>query len=209
LLIIDAWTSNKFGSATPYWHKWNGYFILVLIVFRFLWGFFGGSTAVFSSFIASPPRIAAYARCLISGKAGLYLGHNPIGGLIIAVMLSLVAFQCTTGLFSSDPDHLIIEGPLAFKLSDASVDQVSRLHGLGFNLILGLSILHIAGNLFHDLFKKEGLILAMLTGRKRAAVYTDQSAAKFGSVRTALLCLGFAVLIVFGTIFALGGKLLS
>lgn len=207
LLVMDAWVSNKYGSAAPYWHKWNGYFILVLVVFRVLWGFFGGSTAIFSSFVVSPAQLASYIRNLVSGRAGLYLGHNPLGGVIIVLMLILVAFQATTGLFSSDSDHLIIEGPLAFKLSEANVDQVSRLHSFGFNLILGLTILHIAGNLFHDIVKKEGLILAMLSGRKREALYVDQSAAKFGSARIAVFCLGFAGLIVFGAILALGGKL--
>ena len=49
LLVFMAWASDKFGGANPDWHKWNGYAILVLILFRVFRGFAGGSTARFSA----------------------------------------------------------------------------------------------------------------------------------------------------------------
>jgi hypothetical protein len=34
LLVLLAWGSNRYGDVTLTWHKWNGYAILVLLVFR-------------------------------------------------------------------------------------------------------------------------------------------------------------------------------
>ncbi|MGL5447885.1 MAG: cytochrome b/b6 domain-containing protein, partial [Rhabdaerophilum sp.] len=49
LCLFSAWASHKFapafGDLTLKWHRWNGYAILVLLVFRFIWGFVGSSTA--------------------------------------------------------------------------------------------------------------------------------------------------------------------
>jgi cytochrome b len=56
--VVAAWLTDKYAVHHPDWHKWNGYAALVLIVFRVIWGFRGGYTARFSSFIAGPPTVA-------------------------------------------------------------------------------------------------------------------------------------------------------
>lgn len=121
LLVFDGWLSNSYGDGYPYWHKWNGYAALVLIVFRLLWGFVGGSTARFSAFVAAPRRAFAYGLALLRGRNPRYLGHNPLGGWMVVALLAAVGLQATTGLFSADADRLIIEGPLAGRVSDAAV----------------------------------------------------------------------------------------
>src|SRR5204863_9860454 len=44
-LIIIAWITSGFSDPNMAVHKAAGYGILTLIVYRFLWGFFGGNTA--------------------------------------------------------------------------------------------------------------------------------------------------------------------
>ena len=61
---------------------WNGYAMLVAIVFRVLWGFFGGSTARFAQFVA-PWKALTYLPSLLRIPGTKYLGHNPAGGLWI------------------------------------------------------------------------------------------------------------------------------
>jgi cytochrome b len=114
--------------------------------------------------------------------------------------------QACLGLYSADADRLIIEGPLAKTVSDASVDFSAHWHRVGFNIILGLVTLHILANLAYDLLGRYGLIRAMLIGRKAPGDYHDMREARAGSPVAALICLAAAIAIVFAGIFALGGN---
>ncbi|MDE2361607.1 MAG: cytochrome b/b6 domain-containing protein [Hyphomicrobiales bacterium] len=201
LLVLDGWVSNRFGASLPQWHIWNGYLALTLVVFRVLWGFVGGSTARFSSFVAGPRRALAYLR------GAKYLGHNPFGGWMALGLLALVAAQALTGLFSADEDRLIIEGPLAGKVSDATVAFASHRHHLIFAALEVLIVVHIAVNLFYAAFRRDPLVKAMVTGEKPAADYADMRSAAAGSWGRAAVCLAIAAALVFGGITAAGGRL--
>lgn len=196
------------AAATPLWHKANGYAILILIVFRLLWGFFGGSTSRFRAFVAGPTAFFSYAAAIASGRKRRFLGHSPLGGWMILTLMAALAGQAILGLYSADQDRLIIEGPLAKTVSDAAVDRAAHYHHLGFELILVLAAVHIAANLFYDLVQKDGLIRAMITGRKPPDAYADQAEAKPGRPAIALLCFFVATVVVLGGIVALGGNLL-
>jgi cytochrome b len=206
LLVALAWASNEYGSAVPFWHVWNGYAILVVVVFRILWGFAGGSTARFSTFLASPLAALGYLSAHLRGAPRRYLGHNPLGGWMVLALLMAVAAQACLGLYAADDDRLVIEGPLARTVPDSTVDLAAHWHRLGFNLILALVVLHVLANVIYDLFGGYGLIRAMLTGRKASGDYYDMRDAKSGSPVAALICLAVAIAIVFGGIFALGGN---
>jgi cytochrome b len=205
-LVAMARISNKYGSAVPEWHKATGYAILTLVVFRVLWGVVGGSTARFSMFFPHPKRTLVYAGAFLLGRARPYLGHNPIGAIMILTLLTGLAFQAVCGLYAADPDRLIIEGPLAATVSDSLVDQAARWHRWGFNALLILISIHVTANLFYDLFKKEGLIRAMFSGTKPKRLYEDAAETKQGSILSAAICLAVAVAIVFGGIAAAGGR---
>jgi len=209
LFVILAWVSNKYGGAVPLWHKANGYAILVLIVFRILWGFAGGSTARFSAFLTGPKAMFSYITLLLKQKQPPYLGHNPLGGWMIIALLAAVALQAILGLYAADEDRLIIEGPLAKTVSEAAVDRAAHFHRLGFDLIVWLAAIHIVANVFYDLTGKSGLIRAMVSGRKPQAAYFDQPEAAAAKRGAALLCLIAAVTIVFGGIYLFGGNPLN
>jgi cytochrome b len=73
-------------------HIVAGYAILALIGARVLWGFVGARYARFSDFVRGPNTIRAYLSDLLRFKAPRYLGHNPLGGLmIVALLLALTA----------------------------------------------------------------------------------------------------------------------
>ncbi len=203
-LVAMAWISNKYGGGVPRWHKWNGYAILVLVVFRLLWGFAGGSTTRFSAFLPTPRRILAYLASLLRGQPLHYLGHNPLGAGMIILLLLTVGAVGGLGLFSADADRLVIEGPLTNVVSDSFVSQASRLHRLGFDLLLVLIGLHVMANLCYDVLKREGLILAMISGAKQKGDYADMRESQPGSWLAALVCLATAVAIVLGGIFIFG-----
>lgn len=201
VLVVGGWVSNKLGASVPAWHIWNGYAVLTLVLFRILWGFVGGSTARFANFVAGPSRALAYLRGGLS-----YLGHNPVGGWMILGLMALVAAQCLTGLYAGDEDRIVIEGPLARTVSEAAVELAARWHHRLFDLLKIVAVVHIAANLFYTHFKRDPLIKAMATGRKPPGAYADMAEAQPGSWGRALVCLAIAAAIVFGGIYAAGGR---
>lgn len=201
-VVIDGWISNTYGASFPLWHKCNGYAALVLVLFRLFWGFGGGTTARFASFFALPPKVLDYLRAKPK-----FLGHNPLGGWMVLALLALVAAMAVTGLFSADEDRLIIEGPLARTVSEATIDFAARWHGRIFTLLEAFIAVHIAANVIYAISKREPLIKAMITGRKPAEAYADMPAAQPGSWARAIVCLGLAATLVFGSIIAAGGRL--
>lgn len=206
LLIGMAWVSRKYGDAGLVWHTWNGYLILILIVFRILWGFVGGSTARFSSFMYGPITSAIYGKDFLLRQPRYYLGHNPMGSAMVYALLLIVATQAIFGLFSYDDHDSIAGGPLSGKASEAWVAFFTRWHIRIFDYLLILIGLHVFANLLYYVWKGENLPKAMITGRKPARAYEDENEAKFGGTLSAIACLVLAAAIVLGGVWAAGGK---
>ena len=192
VLVVDVWLSNAIGGSWPAWHKWNGYLALILILFRVMWGFVGGSTARFTNFVALPGRALAYVRAAAEGEPQKFLGHNPLGGWMVVALIGLVGLQCVSGLFSADEDRLVIDGPLVKLVADSTVSFAARWHHRLFDALQILVALHV---------------VAMVTGSKPLAPYVDQKSAQPGSWRAAGVCLALSAAIVLGGILAAGGKL--
>jgi cytochrome b len=198
--VVTAWAINTYAPGHPEWHKWNGYTVLVLVAFRVLWGCFGSPTARFSDFVTWPWTAAAYGWAEFRGQARHYLGHNPLGGWMILALLAAVAMQAILGLYSADDERVVIEGPLAHTVSEGTVDWATHLHRLGFNIILGLVIIHVIANVAHDMLRHAGLIRGMITGRKSRFTYVNALDVTLRSPWTAVGCLAVAILIVAGGI---------
>jgi len=212
-LIVSAWVSYEFaedlGDATLIWHRANGLAILTLIVWRGLWGIWGPPTARFAGFVHGPATVLAYARKLVAGVAPRYLGHNPLGALMVVALLAIVATQAMLGLFATD-DNDLVGGPLYRLVDEAQNRQATRWHARLFNFVLlPLAAVHIAINTLYTLVKREPLIQAMITGQKPAEPYADAPDATRASysLLRALLCLIAATAITLGGILALGGSL--
>lgn len=215
LLLIAAWATFEFseslGDSVLKWHRWTGLLILVLIVWRILWGFLGSSTSRFMNFLPAPGTLARYATAALAGKEAKFLGHNPLGSLMILALLALVFIQACLGLFTVEHNDLTA-GPLYRFLSEEGRKLATSWHRFLFEgITVWLIALHIAANIAFAQLRKEPLIKAMLTGRKPARAYADAQQAEIAQrplMRAALL-LAIAALIVFGGIWAVGGKFLS
>jgi cytochrome b len=201
-LIISAFVSFRFsevfGDNTLKWHRYNGYAVLVLLVWRVLWGVVGSSTSRWSAFVRWPWVAAGYAWDLVRGRAPHYLA-----------VLGVVAGQAALGLFTVEHNDAYW-GPLYKTVSEATQKQLSHWHVRGFYYaLLPLLGLHIVANILYGLVKKDPLIRAMVTGSKPAAPYRDQSEAVIVGwpVTRALACLLVAGGVVGGAIVGLGGKL--
>jgi cytochrome b len=93
------------------------------------------------------------------------VGHNPLGGWMVVVLLLVLLAQATTGLFAND--DIFTEGPLAKFISKDRSDQLTSFHNRNPWLIYGLVALHVLAVIGHRVRFGEALVQAMLTGVKR------------------------------------------
>lgn len=214
LTVASAWASYEFsselGDRTLVWHRWNGLAVLSLLIWRVLWGIFGSSTARFSSFVKGPLAAVGYARDLSQGRSPLYLGHNPLGALMVLALIGVLLVQGGFGLFAVD-DNDLVGGPLHRLVEEETNTWATGWHARIFDYaILPLVAVHVAVNALYGLVKKEPLIPAMLSGRKPRAAYEDAPALEQPTnvLWRAFLCLVAAKLLLFGTIVLAGGRLL-
>ena len=181
LIAFSWWSVHNHHTD---WHIWSGCAVLTLLIFRLLWGFFGSSTARFSSFVRGPSAIRAYFR-----GAWSETGHNPLGALSVLALLGAVAVQVGLGLVAQDEDGIYM-GPLSQLVSSDTSDRARDLHATWFNVILALIVLHLAAILYYRLRGKK-LALAMVTGR--ASVEPGTQPMRKAKWWVALVCLAVAV----------------
>ncbi|MDX2155939.1 MAG: cytochrome b/b6 domain-containing protein [Hyphomicrobiaceae bacterium] len=208
VLIPMAWVSRRYGDAGLVWHTWNGYAILVLVVWRLLWGFAGSSTSRFAAFAYWPWTAARYALDFALRRPRPFLGHNPLGGLVVFVLLGLIGLQGALGLFSYDDHDSLAGGPLSARVADEVWGAATQWHILLFDVMLAAIALHVLANILYLVWKGENLPRAMITGRKPSKPFEDEAEARIVGGGRALLCLVAAAAIVFGGVLAGGGKLL-
>lgn len=162
-LLAAAWYTAEQGPIE--WHAWIGQTLLALIVYRLIWGLVGSETARFRHFVKGPKAVLGYFRGLPSRETSPAVGHNPLGGLMVIVLLGLVATQATLGLFAND--DIYFDGPLRHLVSKDTSDTLTGLHHQVFDLILIAAAIHAAAAVFYLIYKRENLIGAMFTGKKR------------------------------------------
>lgn len=161
LLFGGMWYSGKQGGDWLEWHIRAGVVLAVLLLFRLLWGMLGSETSRFRHFVRHPADMLRYLR----GDKDVHdgLGHNPLGGVMVLVMLLALLFQVGSGLFSADVDSYLYDGPLAARIGELA-ESVTGWHKQGFNLLLGLAGLHLLAIVFYRLVKRRNLVGPMVTG---------------------------------------------
>jgi cytochrome b len=164
VLLVAQLVTGKIGGALMPVHVYCGYTVLVLVVFRILWGFAGSTHARFASFMAGPAATWRFALRLFSRQAVPQVGHNPLGGWSVLALILSLALQTASGLFAND--GLETFGPLVKLVSLDTSNALTEFHRWNFKVLAVLSALHVLGVLFHWLVKKENLIGAMFTGIK-------------------------------------------
>ena len=139
-------------------HQWTGYTVIVLVVSRVIWGFCGSRHSRFADFLVGPAKIVAY----LQGRGADSVGHNPLGGWSVILLLALLLLQAVSGLFNSD--DVLFSGPLYYAASTGFRDNMGVVHDVAFNALLFLVGLHILAVLYHQLRRKEKLLQAMFKG---------------------------------------------
>lgn len=160
-LFATSWASAEFDYFTV--HYYSGYGILTLVLFRLVWGVAGSDTSKLLSYVKSPFAVLRYMKSLRDRKPGNDIGHNPMGGYAVLAMLGVLTAQIGTGLFAQDIDF-INSGPLSNLVSFELGNQASDLHHILFDILLIVVGVHLAAVAFHEGYKREGLVRAMITG---------------------------------------------
>lgn len=146
-------------------HVRAGYTAGALLVARIVWGFTKTGYACFCSFPFSPLQAFRHIVRMLHGNAKRYIGHNPVGSLVIYAML-------VTGLTAVGSGWLVFnEGWL--------IDQPELLQDIHHYSTwgwLGLVILHLSGVLAESILHHDNLIVAMFTGRKRSSKKGEREA---------------------------------
>ena len=191
-LVIISFITGKIGLTAMQYHEWSGVAILILIVFRLVWGVVGGQQSRFSTFIKGPSTVIRYASSMLQKDSKPHIGHNPLGGWSIIAMLTSLFIQVGTGLFAND--DILTEGPLYNLVSKETSDWLTDVHHLNLNVLMVLILVHICAVLFYLIVKRENLIKPMITGCK---IWDYPYDAARGSPSMALIIVALAAIAVY------------
>jgi len=176
VLVAIAWATGETEGPLFLVHKLAGYGVLAAILFRLIWGFVGGRYARFQDFIRPWSELRDYTKGLLTLRPALTVGHNPLGGWMIVLLLVTLFGAVGTGLFASEDE---VAGPLANLVSPGLGHALAEIHeGFAYFLLLLIGI-HITGVLVDSILTRHNLILSMITGRK-AVLRGDKVAIKTG-----------------------------
>ena len=179
-------------------HVYVGYVFAINLVWRLIWAFIGSASARWRAILPFRHGFLKSLRLYMSGiKANntpLYLGHNPLGRLMVSLLFLLLVIQAATGLVLAGTDLYKppFGGIIAEWVTNGDQDKLANLmpgskenvdlvayeqmrefrspviatHLYTFYILLGAVLLHIAGVVLADVREKSGLISAMFTGQK-------------------------------------------
>lgn len=137
-------------------HQTLGYAAAGLLAFRLAWGVVGTRYAKFSQFVRGPQAVWAYVKSIRQGQAQQHVGHNPVGGVAVLLLMGLVATTAFTG-------WLIASG-------DAPGWQ-EELHELMANTLMLVVAVHVLGVVLSSRLHHENLVAAMWTGWKKGRAH--------------------------------------
>ena len=164
ILVPVLWWTAENHEMT--YHRYAGFPLLGVLVFRIYWGFFGTHTARFAQFIQSPARVMRYASVVLQGGAPPVFGHNPLGGYSVLLLLGLLLTQVGLGLFAIDVDGFD-GGPFADYIAYDAARLMAELHEVCFWLVVAAVALHLLAIIAHRL-KGHNLVPAMIHGKAPA-----------------------------------------
>jgi cytochrome b len=163
VLVLGAFLTADEDESTPL-HARLGLLLLGVVLFRLVWGVVGTRHARFTDFVRPPREVLAALREMVRGAPRHFLGHNPVGAVMVVALLAAMLVVTLTGVvISLGPEW---SGPLA--LSKGAAHAVKEVHEAAAWSLPVLLALHVAGALVSSVLEKQNLLWGMVTGYKRA-----------------------------------------
>jgi cytochrome b len=179
-------------------HTYIGYIFALNLAWRLIWAFVGSKNARWKGILpfsgGFTKSLGEYVRRSKSGNPPSYVGHNPLGKLMVTALLALLFVQASTGLVLAGTDlykppfgHLIAKWvtdgdearlskltPGSTEFADPeSYDQmrafrkpIVRMHEYSFYVLMAAILLHIASVVVAEIRERSGLVSAMISGQK-------------------------------------------
>ncbi|MBI5067321.1 MAG: cytochrome b/b6 domain-containing protein [Deltaproteobacteria bacterium] len=167
-LVALVATGALTGLFTPEWwmgvHVWAGYGMVGLITFRIVWGVFGPEYSRVVSFVYPPRSTLEHMRGLLMLRPPHYVGHNPTGALMVFALAGVLIALVTTGLLALGGEEK--QGPLALVVGYSLGSGAKRVHHALTQLLLLMSMLHVAGVVTESVLTGDNLVRAIVTGWK-------------------------------------------
>lgn len=176
--VAVAFLSAEEGSPLNQWHVLAGWIAGILIVFRLVWGFVGGEHSRFADFIR-PSQVAEHISGLVRRRTEPTLGHNPLGGISVVVLLVLTAATVWTGAFGGE-----------------GADEMHELIAWALLAFVGL---HILAVIVMSFLERENLVRAMVTGSKSG----DRHAGAANARRPSPFGLAVGAIVLAGTVYGI------
>lgn len=200
LVIFNGKTLGLAGDAKILMkelHAWIGYLFVMNLAWRVVQGFRGSHFARWRTLLQFGngylTELRAYLGSLRSGEPRHYLGHNPLGKLMVMLLFLLLASQAITGLLLAGTDlyYPPLGGWIAEWVAPTGVDPASLIpgdksmvdatawsemrdlrkpfiiaHVWVFYCLLAAVVLHVTGVVVAEIRECSGAISAMITGDK-------------------------------------------
>jgi cytochrome b len=187
-LVIACYVSWRINWMD--WHAWTGDALLALVFFRLLWSFFGSETARFSAFLASPRSAARYLGHVLRREPDRQIGHNPVGGWMVLLLLALLLAEALTGIYVAN--DVADEGPLTEIVPSVIANLITDLHSYFWDALLAAAGLHVVAILLYAAVMRHDLVTPMITGRKSLPL--DRKPPELASAARAAFLLGCSAL---------------
>jgi len=148
------------------YHAIIGYSILILLVFRVCWGYFGPKYSLFKDFPANKNEAKEFLKNIFDDKQK-YIGHNPLASYVMITMLVVTFIVIVTGVLA----YGIQEGKgIASFLNDSFFKNMKffkEIHEFFANFLIFLIVAHLAGIAVDRLLhKKHETLNSIATGYK-------------------------------------------
>jgi cytochrome b len=144
-------------------HSSVGYMVGILIIFRIIWGFAGPKYSRFSDFPIGMNSLKNFATDM-KGSKSHSPGHNPAASIVMMGIILFSLMIVVTGILLLASEG---QGLFAFIKIGLSEDILKETHEISVNIVIGLVIAHLLGNLVDFISnKKAATLLSMFTGYK-------------------------------------------
>jgi len=195
ITIAGAWyTSEQEGEFIEF-HMMFGYVAIGLLIFRIFWGVVGPKHARFKQFLPSISTLVNYVKSVKEKKSYYTPGHNPLGSLMVVLMIILISLQAVSGLFIDD--DIFSSGPYYGSIAPATEKVMSFLHHNVFDIMIISIVLHLLAIAYYWKVKKENLVSPMITGKKNASDVKEVDAITSSRIPLAIIIAIAASLFVY------------
>lgn len=179
VLMFSGWLQHRAPELASWIldaHYYASALLLAGFMIRVYLLFFGKGSDLLASCSLDRHRLrqalAVLASYMTLCKVPLpkWYAHNPLWGPLYLILFVLIAIQIISGLLLMN--HVTLVG-------DASIRS---LHLLGFQMVLGFSLLHILAVFVHDLKGTGSDVSAMISGQRIFVVESQPTQPEAGSV---------------------------